>query len=100
MSALNRQFGNIDVPSMSNDRLAKWCNDDCNRYGTTTLFATLDIAIGKVFGEVHRRYRPSVMTSRSITTTRISSAGPRRLTRFLQHRTLLLANIQFRTLGP
>jgi transposase len=29
------------------------------RYGTTTLFAALDLATGKVIGELHRRHRSS-----------------------------------------
>jgi transposase len=32
---------------------------DYVRYGTTTLFAALDLATGKVIGEVHRRHRSS-----------------------------------------
>ena len=32
---------------------------DYERHGTTTLFAALDIATGKVIGELHRRHRSS-----------------------------------------
>ena len=30
---------------------------DCSRHGTTTLFAALNVATGKVIGELHRRHR-------------------------------------------
>ncbi len=35
------------------------CTHDYMRHGTTTLFAPLDIATGKVIGELHRRHRSS-----------------------------------------
>ncbi len=33
------------------------CTHDYERHGTTTLFAALDIATGRVIGELHRRHR-------------------------------------------
>jgi transposase len=37
--------------------LAERRTHDSMRHGTTTLFATLDIATGKVMGQLHRRHR-------------------------------------------
>ena len=61
---------------------------DYMRHGTTTLFAALDIATGKVIGELHRRNRApgstkwSVNVGLSLThfSLKSSSAAPRRTT--------------------
>jgi transposase len=37
--------------------LPEWRTHDYSRHGTTTLFAALDVASGKVIGEMHRRHR-------------------------------------------